>query len=97
MRVSSAFFSSQAAAAAATIWRVLSGMIRSLLGAGALTGFFAGLDFAAERDFAVAFTPLLLVALLAPADLVAVLVRLVCFAAVLLLDFLLEPAISSPR
>jgi hypothetical protein len=72
-------------------------MMRSLLGVGALTVFFAGLDFAVERDFAAAFTPLLLVALLAPADFVAALARLVCFAAVLLLDFFLEPAISSPR
>jgi hypothetical protein len=72
-------------------------MMRSLVGVGALTFFFAGLDFAAERDLAAALTPLLVVALLAPADFVAALARLVCFAAVLLLDFFSGPAISSPR
>src|SRR5246127_5273188 len=88
MRMSSAFFSSQAAAAAATIWRVVSAMACSARAAGADGAFFfAGWALAAT------FTP----RLGAVFFVVAVFVRLLCFAAVLRLDFLLGAAIPSPK
>jgi hypothetical protein len=49
-------------------------------------------DLVAGRGLAAAFTPLLAAALFVPAAFL-----LVCFAAVLPLDFLLAPAISSPE
>jgi hypothetical protein len=80
---------------------VLSAIARSGLGAGA--AFFAAPDFAgldlvarpglvAGRAFAAAFTPLLAAALFVPTAFL-----LICFAAVLPVDFLLAPAISSPE
>jgi hypothetical protein len=75
---------------------VLSAITRSGLGAGA--AFFAardllaGPDLIAGRGLVAAFTPPLAVALFVPAAFL-----LVCFAAVLPLDFLLGAAISSPE
>jgi hypothetical protein len=83
---------------------VLSAITRSGLGAGAAAAFFAGRDFVvgadlvarpdliAGRGLVAAFTPPLAAALFVPAAFL-----LVCFAAFLPLDFLLEPAISSPE
>jgi hypothetical protein len=77
-------------------------MTRSVLGAGAaffaardlLAGpdLVAGADLVAGRGLVAAFTPPLAAALFVPAAFL-----LVCFAAVLPLDFLLGAAISSPE
>jgi hypothetical protein len=86
MRVSTAFFSSHAAAAAASIWRVTSAMTRRLSDGAADAALFA------VRGFSAAFGLRLVVVFFLPAVLVDA-----CFAAVLPLDFLLGPAISSPE
>jgi hypothetical protein len=80
-------------------------MTRSTAGAGALMVFFGGRAFPA--GFAAGFAPRLAAVDFVPVDLVAALLRLMCFAAFLPLVFfaiffllifwLLGAAISSPR